>query len=122
MDYQGAKMEDYPVMRGKTTIDPKVLIDIVKLTALSVDGVSRMAVGPHSIESLIKGNYSDGVNLEVESDTVYVDLYLVLNKDVDLYETSRKVQNKVARSITDMVGMDIGYINIHIEDIDYQND
>jgi uncharacterized alkaline shock family protein YloU len=42
-----------------------------------------------------------------------------LKNDSDLFKTSEKVQNKVARAITEMVGMEIGRINVHIEDIDY---
>lgn len=112
-------MEEFPETRGKTTIDPGVLINIAKLAALTVDGVSRMSPGPHSIESIFKSSYSGGVNINVENNTVDVDLYLVLKNDSDLYKTSEKVQNKVARAITEMVGMEIGRINVHIEDIDY---
>ncbi len=112
-------MEDYPETKGKTTIDPGVLIKIAKLTALSVPGVSKMAPGLHNVDNLIKKNYSQGVRIEVENNTVYADLYLILHKDVDLFKTSQTVQRKVSRSITEMVGMDVGQINIHIEDLDY---
>jgi len=78
-----------------------------------------MSPGPHSIESVFKSSYSGGVNINVENNTVDVDLYLVLKNDSDLFKTSEKVQNKVARAITEMVGMEIGRINVHIEDIDY---
>lgn len=115
-------MEDYPGTKGKTTIDPTVLINIAKLTALSIDGVSKMAAGPRSIESLFTGSYSGGVKIEVENNTVYADLYIILKNNIDLYKTSEKVQNKVSRAITEMVGMEIGRVNIHIEDIDYQSD
>jgi uncharacterized alkaline shock family protein YloU len=80
-----------------------------------------MSPGPHSIESVFKSNYSGGVNINVENNTVDVDLYLVMKNDTDLYKTSEKVQNKVSRAITEMVGMEIGRVNIHIEDIDYHS-
>jgi len=113
------KMEEYSDTKGKTTIDPGVLIKIAKLTALSVPGVSKMAPGLHSVDNLVKKNYSQGVKIDVENNTVYADLYLVLRKNVDLFKTSQIVQKKVGRAITEMVGMDVGQINIHIEDIDY---
>lgn len=112
-------MEEYSDTKGKTTIDPGVLIKIAKLTALSVPGVSKMAPGLHSVDNLVKKNYSQGVKIDVENNTVYADLYLVLRKNVDLFKTSQIVQKKVGRAITEMVGMDVGQINIHIEDIDY---
>ena len=57
-------METYPEKLGKTTIDITVLTNIAKLTSLSVPGVSKMSTGPHSVNSLIKKNYFDGVMIE----------------------------------------------------------
>lgn len=113
------KIEEYSETQGRTTIDPGVLIKIAKLTALDVTGVSKMASGPHHMDNLLRKNYSDGVRIDVENNTVYADLYLVLKKEVDFYKTSRIIQEKVSRAITEMVGMEVGKINIHIEDIDY---
>jgi uncharacterized alkaline shock family protein YloU len=118
----GETMETYPEKLGKTTIDVTVLTNIAKLTSLSVPGVSKMSTGPHSVNSLIKKNYFDGVMIEVENNTVYIDLYLVLKADTELIKTSRTIQQKVSRAITEMVGMEIGHVNVHIEDVDYQNE
>jgi len=114
-------MDQYSDTQGRTTIDPSVIIKIAKLTALNVPGVSRMASGPHPVNSLLKKNYLDGILLDVENNTVYADLYVVLSNDIDLHGTSLEIQEKVSRAITEMVGMDVGKINIHIEDIDYTN-
>jgi len=113
------KMEEYSDTQGRITIDPGVLIKIAKLTALSVPGVSKMASGPYHVNNLLRKNYSDGIHIDVENNAVFSDLYLVLSNDVDLYKTSRIIQEKVSRAITEMVGMEVGKINIHIEDIDY---
>ena len=66
-------------------------------------------------------SYSNGVKIDVENNTVYVELYLIMKRDINLLETSRIVQQKVKRAILEMVGMEIGTINIHIEDIDYKD-
>ena len=113
-------MMEYPETQGKTTIDPRVLIKICKLTSLEVPGVSRMDTGPHSVDDVLKKNYADGVKISVQNNTVFVDLYLVLDHDTDLYKTSQLIQKKVSRAITELVGMDIGKVNIHVEDINYQ--
>jgi uncharacterized alkaline shock family protein YloU len=81
-----------------------------------------MSPGPHSIDSLFKSSYGGGVKIDVENNTVYIDLYLIMKSNCDLFKTSEKAQNKVARAITEMVGMEIGRVNIHIEDIDYLNE
>jgi uncharacterized alkaline shock family protein YloU len=114
-------MDEYTDTQGRTTIDPGVIIKIAKLTALGVPGVTKMASGPHPLNSLLKKNYIDGVLIDVENNTVYADLYVVLSNEIDLHKTSLEIQEKVSRAITEMVGMDVGKINIHVEDIDYTN-
>ena len=114
-----ADKSDYSDSLGRTTIDPGVLIKIAKLTALGIEGVERMATGPHNVDNILKKNYKDGIQIQVENNTVYADLYVVLANDTDLYKTSQLIQEKVSRAITEMVGMSVGNINIHIEDIHY---
>jgi uncharacterized alkaline shock family protein YloU len=104
---------------GKTTVAPDVLITITRLSALSVPGVSGMAKVTGGVNRLFKRGVHDGVRLEIKDNTVYANLYLILNHDVNIREVSRNVQLQVARAMQEMVGMDIGEIEIHIEDIDY---
>jgi uncharacterized alkaline shock family protein YloU len=110
------------VTQGKTTVAPEVLTTIARLSALSVPGVSRMAPISGGVNRLFKRGAGDGVRIETEDNTVYADLHLVLKQDVNIREVSRNVQRQVARAIQEMVGMDVGYINIHIDDIDYEDD
>ncbi len=105
---------------GKTTVSPDVLISIAKLSALGVPGVSRMAATPGGVNRLFRKGANEGVRIEIEEEIVYADVYLVLKEDVNIREVSRSVQRKVARAIQEMVGMDVGHVNIHIEDIDYE--
>jgi len=105
---------------GKTTVSPDVLISIAKLSALGVPGVSRMAPVSGGVNRLFRKGANEGVRIEVEEDTVFADIYLVLKEDVNIREVSRNVQQKVVRAIQEMVGMDVGHIDIHIEDIDYE--
>lgn len=96
-----------------TTIAPGVLHSIARLSALSVAGV-------HATSPRRMGRGSDeGVHISTADGIVDVDLYLILDKDVNLRQVSREVQDAVARSISEMVGMLPGRVNIHIEDIHY---
>jgi uncharacterized alkaline shock family protein YloU len=105
--------------QGKTTVAPDVLVTITRLSALSVPGVSRMANVTGGVNKLFKRGVHDGVRLEVKDNTVFANLYLILNHDVNIREVSRNVQLQVARALQEMVSMDIGEIEIHIEDMDY---
>jgi uncharacterized alkaline shock family protein YloU len=105
---------------GKTTVSPDVLISIARLSALGVPGVSRMAPISGGVNRLFRKGANEGVRIEVEEDVVYADIYLVLKRDVNIRDVSRTVQQQVTRAMQEMVGMDVGHVNIHIEDIDYE--
>jgi uncharacterized alkaline shock family protein YloU len=68
---------------------------------------------------LLHRQEEDGLHVEVEDDIVYTDIYVVLDADVNIREIGRNIQTAVARAITDMIGMQVGVINVHVEDIDY---
>ena len=109
-----------PNSAGKTTIAPDVLLTIARLTALSVPGVSRLSAIPGGVNRLFRRGDSEGVRIVVESNVVYVDLFVIIQKDMNVREISRTIQAQVSRAISEMVGMEVGRVNIHIEDIDYE--
>jgi len=110
---------NYRTTAGKTTIAPEVLLTIARLTTMSVPEVSKMSTVPGGVNRLFQRGMSEGVCIDVKDDIVSVDLYIVLKNDVNIREVSRTVQQKVSRAISEMVGMQIGKVNVHIEDIDY---
>lgn len=110
---------DSPRPPGKTTIDAGVLLTIARLTTLSVPGVHRMGEVPGSVRGMFRRNHDQGVRIEVENSMVDVDVYVVLEKDVEIRRTSHAIQTEISRAISEMVGMEVGRINVHIDDIDY---
>jgi uncharacterized alkaline shock family protein YloU len=113
-------MEPYS-SQGSTTIAPEVLLTIAQLTTLGVPGVSRLShIQGAGVNRLIKpSQYREGVKIDVVDDNVTVDIYIILKNDVNVREISHNIQHEVVRAITEMVGMTVDRVNIHIEDIDY---
>lgn len=106
---------------GKTTIAPDVIITIARLTALSVTGVSRLANVFTGGNRIFRRNINEGVQITVENNTVYADIYVILQQDVNVREVSHAIQHQVNRAISEMVGMEVGRVNIHVEDVDFGN-
>jgi uncharacterized alkaline shock family protein YloU len=112
-------MSDYQDPHGNTTVSPEVLVTIARLAAFSVPGVSGFAPVPGGVNRLFRRGLTEGVHIETDENVANVDLYLILKNDVNIREISRNVQQQVARALQEMVGMDVGSVNIHIEDMDF---
>lgn len=104
---------------GKTTIAPEVLLSIARLSALSVPGVTRLSTTPTDVNQFFTRGTNEGVHISVDNGVVYSDIYVIINHDMNVREVSREIQAKVSRAISEMVGMEVGKVNIHVEDIDY---
>jgi uncharacterized alkaline shock family protein YloU len=104
---------------GKTTIAPDVLQSIARLATLQISGVSRFFEQNTGVNRLIKRKSNEGIHVEIQDNVVYADLHVVLDHNVDVREISKNIQAEVARAFSDLVGMSVGSVNIHIEDIDY---
>ena len=61
------------------------------------------------------------MKIELIDDIVNAEIYVILKNDINVREVSHQIQHEVSRAITEMVGMIVGQVNIHIEDIDFEN-
>ena len=104
---------------SKTTVSPDVLHKIARLTALSVKGVSRMSSNRGNLEKLLGKEKFEGVDVKVIEGDVFVDIYIVLMSDMNVRDISREIQSRVSRAISEMIGMEVGGVTIHIMDIDF---
>ncbi|MCB0103318.1 MAG: Asp23/Gls24 family envelope stress response protein [Anaerolineales bacterium] len=106
--------------QGKTTVSPEVLTTIASMAALEVPGVSRLAQVSGGVNRLFRRGTSDGVRIETKDNFVLIDLFLILKDGINIREVGRHVQQNVARSVQEMVGMEVGEVNVHVEDIDFE--
>jgi uncharacterized alkaline shock family protein YloU len=74
---------------------------------------------PGGVNRIFQRGYDEGVRIRIEDDRVYSDVHVVLDQNVNIREVSRNVQNAVSRAISEMVGMEVGRVNVHIEDIHF---
>jgi uncharacterized alkaline shock family protein YloU len=104
---------------GSTTIAPEVIHKIARLTTLSVDGVSRMACFRGGLEKLVGKEEFEGVKVQVKDGMVFIDIFVILISGLNVRDVSREIQARVSRTISEIVGMDVGGVNVHIMDIDF---
>jgi uncharacterized alkaline shock family protein YloU len=104
---------------GTVTIAPQVLLTIARLTTLATPGVACMSptlVG--SVGRLLRRQrLNEGIRIQLEDDIVYMDLYIIVEPSVNLLKLGRDIQHDVTRAINDMLGMHVGEVNIHVQDV-----
>ena len=111
-----------PRASDRVTIAPGVLLTVVRLASLQVSGVARMGNTPGGVNRWLRRTPSElGVQALIEDQTVTVDVYIVADADSNLRDTSRTVQRTVARAIEENIGMRVGAVNIHIEDVSFDS-
>ena len=113
-------MTDYR-SSGKTTLTPDVLLTIARMAALEVKGVKRMAPVKGGVNSLFRrGN--DGIRIVVEdSNALWTFTWYWIATSTSVKSAAPYSRRWHAPS-AEMTGMEVGHVNIHIEDIDYKTE
>jgi uncharacterized alkaline shock family protein YloU len=106
-------MTDEEESHGTITIAPNVLNTIARLTTLKIEGVARLGASGKLLRA------SDGVAIEITDGRVKADIFVVVKPDTNMFEIGQHIQREVARSINEIVGMDVEAVNIHVQDVAY---
>ena len=102
----------------RITIAPGVLLTVVRLAVLRVPGVIRMGNAPARVNRRLRRTPTErGVQAVITDQTVAMDIYFVADADANLRDVSLSVQRQVARDIEENLGMIVGAVNVHIEDV-----
>ncbi len=105
----------------QVTVSPEVLLTIARLSTLRVEGVARMSNVPGGVNRLWKRTpAAQGVQILVDGQTVNVDLFIVTHGDANMREVSHTVQRDVARAVRQIVGMEVKAVNVHIDDVVFE--
>lgn len=102
-------MNENKRISGNTTVSPDVIETIIRETTSEIKGINR----------IFTNSSNDGIKIKISNDLVYADIYIVLNQREKVLEVSRDLQKKVSRAIYEMIGMEIGSLNVHVEDYEY---
>ena len=110
---------------GRVMIAPLVLTQIIERTSLGVPGVAAMCPRHPRFDRLRgraahagqAGATLGGVRLSVEDNTVSADVAIVAHADANILALGRRIQREVGEAIRQMVGMEVGEINVYVDDV-----
>lgn len=102
---------------GLVMISPQVLTTIARQATLNVPGVVSMSPGISFNRLLGRAKGGEGVKVAVEEGTVSIDLFIIVEPQVNMLRLGQEIQREVTRAIQDLVGMPVREVNVHIEDV-----
>lgn len=109
---------------GTVNIASDVVAMIASLAATEVDGVSAMA-GNITNELMSKvgmKSLTKGVKVEVQADSVALELTVTMEYGYNIPVTCQKVQSKVKAAIENMTGLSCTDVNIRIAGVNMKKD
>jgi len=107
---------------GTVTIASEALVTIVRLATQEIRGVHEMSADWARNVNRFLGNtqVGEGVRVRVhDNNQVSVDLFVVVDHDVNMLQLGQHVQDEITRAIEEMLGMEVREVNVHIEDVFY---
>ena len=109
---------------GDVTYSTNVISVIAGLAATEVDGVSGMSgnFGDGIAELIGIKNLGKGVKVEIGTEEVAVDLYVVLKYGVLIPEVCKKVQIEVKKAIETMTGLRCVEVNVTAAGIAFESE
>lgn len=106
---------------GRIEVAPEVLATIAHFAALRVEGVSRLAPIPPDIARMFRrATRQNGIVLDLSDNQVRFNIYVIMGPHVNILEASRQIQQAVVEAIDTMVGIPVDAVNVHVEDVVYQ--
>lgn len=110
---------------GNIKISVDVVSTIAGIAASEIAGVSCMYTS--FAEGVAKRlgarkNASNGVRVDMGTDSVGIDLYIVVEYGVKIPELAWSVQENVKNSVETMTGLTVSKVNIHIEGISFDKE
>ena len=104
---------------GGVKISDDVIATIASLAASEIEGVSNMtgSMAANLTEILGKKKFSKGVKVQLEEDTVEIDVFLSIVYGSIIQEVAEKVQENVKKAIESMTEFKVMTVNVHVQGV-----
>ncbi|GGC90793.1 hypothetical protein GCM10007216_21990 [Thalassobacillus devorans] len=106
---------------GQVTISNEVISTIAGGAAVECYGIVGMAsksqLRDGIAEILRKENFSKGVVVRQEDDSLHIDMYIIVSYGTKISEVAHNVQSQVKYTLNKTVGLSVNSVNIYIQGV-----
>jgi len=112
-------MENENFENGQVKISDDVVMIIAGIATSGVKGVYSARTGmTDGIANLFtKNNYSKGIKVEVNENTVVLDIFVNVEYGCKINEVAREIQTTVKKEIETMTDLIVSSVNVHVQNI-----
>ena len=108
---------------GTITFASDVVATIAGIAAAEVEGVAVMVSVPNGGNLLGKNRaVTKGVKVEVGTEEVSVDLYMVIEYGQPIQKVAQDVQENVRRQIESMTGLHVVRVDVHVQEVSFEKE
>ncbi|MFD1677264.1 Asp23/Gls24 family envelope stress response protein [Alicyclobacillus fodiniaquatilis] len=106
---------------GQIFVGEDVIATTAGFAALDCAGLAEMAsrrqVKDRVTEALGRDNPGRGVEVRLNGDEVHVDLFVIVDYGINIYEAAQNIRHKVDYVLSDTVGVNATSINIFVQGV-----
>lgn len=103
------------------TYNNEVVAIIAGLAANEVEGIAGMCTVSGSLMSKNR-NITKGVKVEVGSEEVAVDLYVIVEYGIPIQRAAADAQENVRKAIESMTGLHVVRVDVHVQSVSFEQD
>ena len=104
------------------SVSEEVISTIVEKTVMSVPGVYDIPGGIiDGITNILGSKKTRGIKVEINDKTITLDVYVIVEYGVKIPDIAWDIQDKVKKTLEEIVGMAVKAVNIHIQGINFKN-
>lgn len=106
---------------GLVTITSEVIATIVGGAAVESYGIvgmsSKNQIKDGFSEIIRKENYSRGVIVRQEDDSLHIDMYIIVSYGTKISEIAHNVQSQVKYTLSQTLGLAIDSVNVYVQSV-----
>jgi len=103
------------------TYNNEVVAIIAGLAANEIEGIAGMCNVSGSLMSKNR-NVTKGVKVEVGSEEVAVDLYVIVEYGIPIQRAAADAQENVRKAIESMTGLHVVRVDVHVQSVSFEQD
>ena len=112
---------DDPTPSSNIAYNSEVVAIIAGLAANEVEGIAGMCSVSGSIMSKNR-NVTKGVKVEVGTEEVAVDLYVIVEYGIPIQRAAADAQENVRKAIESMTGLHVVRVDVHVQSVSFEQD